>query len=611
MPVLRLLLPALLLVCVVRDAAARVVVVDNRSAGGGDGTYERPFKSFSEAQRGSAPSDIIYVAEGIGAYEESLTLKRGQMLIGDAYGLDAARVEFKAAFTEPSQPASQGPGPLIHGGVFAAGDNVIAGCTIAPDVGVGIGIFSPQGKIDIRKVFIRPGARATAISIQLCEVPITIDGGGITAESGNGLFIDGGRGDITVDHFPITGNFASALVVRGRSTGRVAFGSAAQLKIYDAFRDAVTIADNDVAVTFDSPMQIATRGGRGLVVTKSNRVTIAGVSRIDAINATALELHDAALDATFDHISAAGVAPGTLREGIIIDKSRGRLTITGNETNEPASGGTIRNAQAYGLRIVQSTGMRVANIDIIDSGHAATKCPADIAAQTNVRCAAGMNLRHLAESKFSNFRITGGAVGLNTNNLRNVSFDNIDIRNTGATATDAAVLMQESAGTITLTRCNIADGSGGQFAIEQRFNAVNFVIDRCTVSAPQRPMASAALFSIRVAGAGAANVRIDSTNFRENVGSAIDVEAKDTSSVSIAIDQSSAQSLGASFLDLSAHQTASARLAIHNTRVIAPGSNRPLVAVTLTDAARACADLSNNELVGGVPTPPLSVPTCQ
>jgi hypothetical protein len=611
MPVLRLLLPALLLVCVVRDAAARVVFVDNRAATGGDGSYERPFRTFSDAQLRSAPSDIIHVAEGIGAYEESLTLKRGQMLIGDAYGLDAARVEFNASFSEPSQPASQGPGPLIHGGIFTAGDNVIAGCTIAPDVGVGIGIFSPQGKIDVRKVFLRPTARATAISIQLCEVPITIDGGGITADGGNGLFIDGGRGDITVNHFPINGNFASALVVRGRTTGRVFFGSAVQVKIYDAVRDAVTIADNSVPVTFDSPMQIATRGGRGLVVTKSSRVTITGISRIDAINATALELHDAALDATFDHISAAGVAPGTLREGIIIDKSRGKLAITGNETNEPASGGTIRNAQAYGLRIVQSDGMRVANVDIIDSGHAATKCPADIVAQTNVRCAAGMNLRHVTESKLSNVRITGGAVGLNTNNIRNVSFDNIDIRNTGATATDAAVLMQESAGTITLTRCNIADGSGGQFAIEQRFNTVNFVLDRCTVSAPQRPTASAALLSIHVAGAGAANVRIDSGNFRENVGSAIDVDAKDTSSVSITIDQSSAQSLGASFLEVAAHQTANARVRLSNTRVIAPGSNRPLVAVALTDSARACADLSNNELVGGVPTPPLAVPPCQ
>jgi len=607
MPLLRLVVSLLLFVCVVRDAAARVVFVDN-SRTGGNGTYEQPFTTLADAQRSSAASDIIYVAEGSGAYEESITLKAGQMLIGSAYGLDAARIEFHATFSEPSQPASQGPGPLIHGGVYAAGDNVIAGLTIALDTGVGIAAFSPQGKIDIRKVFVKTGARGTGISLQSCDVAISIDGGGLTGEGGNGLFLDGGRGDVVVDHFPIRGAFTNALAIRNRIAGKVTFGSAAALKIDDASRDAITITDVRGPTAFDAPLQLVTHGGRGLFVTRSAHVTIAGNSRIDSTNAAALELHEAALDATFEHISATGVAPGVLREGIIIDKSRGKLAIAGDEQHTPASAGTIRNAQVYGIRIVQSSGFHLSDFDVFDSGSGSAKCPDDIVAATNVRCAAGLYLRHVTDSTFANVRITGGAVGVNANNVRNLTFDRFDIRGTGVTKTDAAMLMQESAGTITMTRCNIIDGLGGQLAIEQRFNPVAFIITDCTIAAPERPTASAALFSVRAAGAGAVDIHITNTNFRENAGSAIEVEARETSRVSVTIDKSTAQNLGASFVDITARQTANARLSLHGTRVVAPGSSRPLLALTLTDAATGCADIANNDLVGAANIAAIAIP---
>lgn len=605
MPFLRRVLPLLLLVCVVRDAAARVIFVDN-SRSGGNGTFELPFATIAEAQRTSATSDIIYVFDGNHPYEESVTLKRGQMLIGSAYGLDAARADFNATFSEPSQPASQGPGPLIHGGVYVAGDNVVAGFTIAPDVTVGITAYSPEGKIDIRKVWVRPGARGTGISIQSSDVAVSIDGGGMIGEGGNGIFFDGGRGDIVVDHFPIRGSFATALAIRNRASGNVKFGSAAPLKIDDATRDAITLTDLQGTITFDAPLQIVTHGGRGLAALRARHVVIAGKSRIDATNATALELHDVALDATFDRINASGVAPGVLREGIIIDKSRGKLVISGDDQHTPASAGTIRNAQAFGMRIVQSVGFRLSDFDVIDSGSGA-KCPEDIVAATNVRCAAGLYLRHLTDAKFENVRISGGAVGVNTNNIRNVTFDLLDVRGTGVTPTDAALLMQESAGAITLTRCNIADGTGGQISIEQRFSPVAFTFDRCTIAAPQRPMASAALVSVHTVGAGAVTLRINDTNLRENAGSAIEAEAGETSSISIAIDKSSAQNLGGAFVELTARQSANARLAMHGTRVVAPGSSKPLVSMTLKEMARGCGDVAGNDLVGGANVAPVAI----
>lgn len=604
----RLLLSILFCVAIASSAAAGVIYVDNRAASG-NGSLDTPFPTLGEAQRVSRTGDVIYVAVGSGEYRESLTLKRGQMLIGAAYGLDAARVEFNAAISAPSLPAVQGTGPLIRGGIYAAGGNVIAGCTLAPDSGPALAAFSPEGRLDVRAVFIQPARRAIGISLQASDAPVSIVGGSlISADYGSGIFIDGGRGDIAIDHFPVSGSFSTAVAIRGRRGGKISFGSAAPLRVDDASGDAVSIAGNEGTIAFDRPLRIATRsGGRGLVVARSTRVTVAGRSSIDTVNATALDVRDAALDATFERISAAGVAPGRLNEGVVLDKSKGRLAITGNEANEVASGGTIRNAQLYGIRIVQSEAVRVANVDITDSGSAATKCPADIVADTNVRCAAGMYLRHLASSRFEHIRINGGAVGVNTNNVSDLTFDKLDVRNTGATRTDPAVLMQESGGTITLNGCTIADGSGGQLAIEQRFNRVAFVLTRCAIAAPQRPMASEALVAVRAAGQGSVTFDLAESDLRENAGSAIRAEAREQSSIAIAVQSSTALNLGGSFLDVAAAEGSAVRVTMHATRVVARGSDRSLVAVNLTGAARGCVDVSGNELISGGTVPPIAI----
>jgi hypothetical protein len=575
--------------------ARNVIFVDNAGTAG-TGTAAHPFTTLLDAQRFAQEGDIIYVADGVAPYEGPVTLKRRQMLIGSAYGLDAARLDFHADFTGPSMPAVQGPGPTIHGGVYLSGDNVVAGCSIAVEAGIGIAAFSPQGPVDLRKVYILSSKRGIGISIQSSDVKISIDGGGLTAaDGGSGIFIDGGLGDVTFDRFPIGGSFSTAVAIMRRTLGTVAFRNGSPVKVDDAVRDAVTIVNNKGSVLFDLPLLLVTHGGRGLVLTVSEKVTIGGASKIDSTNAAALEVHDAMLDATFDHLSATGVAPGRMNEGVVLDKLRGRFAVTGD--GKAASGGTIRNAQLYGMRIVQSSAVRIANVDVVDSGSAAAKCPEDIVKSTNVRCSAGVYLRHVAASKLENIRITGGSgVGLNTNNIDSVTFDALEIANSGATASDPALLMQESVGTLSLSRCTITDGGGGQIAIEQRFNGAIFSFDRCTVAAPQKPTAPA-LMSVRASLDGTVDVRMTNARFSDNAGAGISIESRDRSKVSIAVDDSTAQHLGSSFLEVIARQTSRVRVAVHRTRVIAPGSAQALIAAALFDGSRGCVDVSNNELV--------------
>ena len=102
-------------------------------------------------------------------------------------------------------------------------------------------------------------------------------------------------------------------------------------------------------------------------------------------------------------------------------------------------------------------------------------------------------------------------------------------------------------------------------------------------------------------------VDISASDFRENAGSAIHVEAREQSAVTIAVEMSSSQNLGASFLDVTATQSALARVLLHSTRVTARGSDRSLVSVNLADAARGCVDVSGNELISGGAHPTIAI----
>src|SRR5205085_10578990 len=101
----------------VHAATERVVFVDNRAEPGGVGTVERPFTSIGNAMRVSHEFDVIYVAETSLPYRDTITLRRGQMLIGSAYGLDAVRAELHVDLDAPPTPAARGAGPMIEGSI--------------------------------------------------------------------------------------------------------------------------------------------------------------------------------------------------------------------------------------------------------------------------------------------------------------------------------------------------------------------------------------------------------------------------------------------------------------------------------------------------------------
>jgi hypothetical protein len=595
-------------------AARNVYFVDNaRTAGPAVGSFEKPFTTLAQAASVSHDGDVIYVADGNAPYDGSILLKRGQLLIGSAYGLDAVAVDLKEVLSAPPTPAVQGPGPTIHGGVWLSGDNVVAGFTIAAESGSAIGASAPSGPITVRKTYIRTAARATALYLAQCSFPITIDGGGIEASAfGSGISIDGGIAAITFDRFPVTGSFTSAIAISNRGGGAVKFRNGSKIAIDDA-RNAIVISNSKGPIAFEMPVAIATRGGRGLVVTSSGPVVFSGgASRIATTNGAALEVHDARLTATFDRVSAEGVAPGVLNEGIVIDKLTGKISVTGQD-GKAGSGGTIRKARLYGIRITQSADVRLSSIDIADSGSASAECPEDLDRKSNVRCAAGLYLRHVARSHLDDIAITGGgASGLTANNVRDVVFEGLHVSGNGTDAKDPSVLIQEAGGTITFNRCRLTDGAGGGIVAEQRFNAGRLVFEHCEISAPNRPSAAPYLVRVQTVGDGKLQLAFNALQLRDSAGSAFSASASDSSTLSLAIVDSYAEHLGGSFVDIAARQPTHVAFSLRGTRVAAPGSvGRPLISIEggddPADAFDACIDIAGNTLTFGGGAPAIRV----
>jgi hypothetical protein len=594
-------------------AVGRRVIYVERGHTGGTGSYGSPLGSLAEAQQMSHPGDVIFVAESMTPYEESITLQKGQMLIGSAFGLDAVRSELHIDVDAPSLPAAQGTGPIFHGTISLPGDNILAGCTVIADGKNGAGVVaqSPQGPITLRTMFLRSSNDAWAFYAENSAFEITWTNGRLdAARHGSGILINGGSGNVTVNHVAIAGEFANAIAVRGRTAGTVAFRNGSAIKVSDASREAVALTDSRGSIVFESPLQVKTSGGRGLVANHIQRLAVTGGSSwIETTNATAADIRDAGLDVVFDRISAEGVAPGRLTDAVILDKVRGRFEITGDGTLA-GSGGIIRNALSYGMRLTQSTAIHVRNMTIAGGGSldSPDECPQDVPKQTNLRCRAGLYLRHLERAAFENITIEdNGGVGLNTNNLTDVTFSDVHVSRTGDRPTEPALLIDEARGRITFTRCSFVDGGGGAVVVEQRFNKARLTFNGCDIAAPQRPLAAASLFRAHAGGAGQLELELLSTRVHDNAQSGIEVAATDASTVVFTARDSYFERLGSTAVGLAASQSAKVRVLVTGSHIIVPAVvDKPLLTVHGADASAVCVDAFANEIIGGG-NPPIRI----
>jgi hypothetical protein len=573
----------------VQAAPLRVVFVDNRAEAGGIGTAGRPFSTLDEAIAKARDFEVLHVAETDQPYLANITLRRGQMLIGSAYGLDALQNEFKMELDVPPTPAVQGPGPLIRGSVGLSGDNVVAGVTIETSVPAAIHAVSPAGPISVFSTYIRTSSGALGVWLNANDFPATFRGGGITASGGGGVTLHAGRGEVLFDRFDIQGTFTTVIDIRNRM-GPVLFRGKAAIEAAAASQPAVTIADCAGRVDIDVPLRI-TASARGLSIVNSSVKIGAPSSRVATTGATALEVRDSAVEAAFADVSASGGD-----RGIVIDKLRGSLAI---------AGGTIRDARVYGITISQSSGIRLAKMKLIDNGSGdRSKCDDAIEVNTNLRCGAALHLRHVSRSEFEDIAVAGGKqIGLNANNLEDVSFSGLDIRGVGDEPGEAAVVIDEVKGTVKFARCTFEDSAGGAVIVAQQFNSASITFDVCTFGALARPSAAEHLIVFRTSGSGRLDAAVRYSRLHDSAASAIGAVGRDESAIQVTIGDSNLHGFGRSAIEVAARDRSRASLTLRGTTIATQSSTLPAVDVSAVVTASACADLTDNQISTGGASP--------
>src|SRR5258708_7380477 len=245
------LLQILLLVVTLPALAARVVFVDNARPTGGDGSAQSPYATIASGAGSGA--EVVYVAQTATPYVESMTLRKGQMLIGSAYGLDAIAAEMKTSFGVAA-PAQVGTGPIIRGTIAVMGDNVLAGCTMVIDrSSSGLVASAVDGRLVVRGVTFQTSQRSFAIILQAQHGPVSIIGGGVVAAGeGSGLLIACGCGAGLNEALPMTRAVGTAVRIFDRTGGAVTFRNGSPIRVEDASDHAIVLM-NTVAtavVTF-------------------------------------------------------------------------------------------------------------------------------------------------------------------------------------------------------------------------------------------------------------------------------------------------------------------------------------------------------------------------
>lgn len=537
----------------------RVVYVDNRAEPGGNGNAEHPFVTIGEAIRRSNPSEVIFVAETDRPYrEDNLTLKRGQLLVGSSYGLEAVRTDLHTDVDAPTTPAARGAGPLIEGSVILSGDNAVAGMNIASSSAAALAASSATGPITVVSTNIRTAKGAIGIALNSLEFPATITGCSLTGEGGAGIVIYAGRGEVVFDRFTLGGTFTSVLDIRNRE-GAVTFRGRGAIDVADATQPAVTIADCTARVAFELPLRVAAHA-RVLAITNS-KVRIAGDgSRLSAAAGNALEVHDSTLDVSLAAVSAAA-------GGIVIDKIHGSLAVTG-QAQQPGSGGTV----AKTIDVTQSENVRLANMS-----------------------ASALHLRHLAHSAIENVDTTG----LYGSNIEDLRFDGLHVR--------GSAVLDEIKQKATFSRCTFEDGA---LQLTQQFNTAKVVFETCMFSAAGQPAAATHLLIVRAQAIGKLDVALRNCEMHDNAASALRGEASGTSALTLGITDSRFERLGRAAIEVAAREQARAAFVLRGTTVLTPGTtDSPAVDVTTAGAATVCADLIGNQVVNGGAVPAVRIPS--
>lgn len=496
--ILRLLLITVVLLSFGSTASAATWLVDSRGAANGDGSTARPFTTLREAQEASGAGDTIVIARGSGPYAESIELKEGQTL------------------TAASDPATEKVAVIDAKGTAA------------------IVVRNASG-ITIHDIAIELSGDADGVVLDRVTGNVSLRGGGLTGRSsGTAIRVDGGDASIAIERFPIAIASGTAVAIRNRRGGAVAFGEGSPITVSLGARPAVVLTDNKGQYAFNDAVRVTTSGAPSLTIRKTERVSMtAATNELAATGAEALLVGGSVVDLRLRSMSIDG-ATQPVEQGALIEGATGTIVVTGDATT-PGSGGTIRGVKKRGISIARSSGITLRNMIFSNSPSAngidALKCGTPAASGEHLACAAAIHLQDVSAIDLDRIRIEDSAqAAIAGDTVRDLTMTSVEIRGAGDETNEHGVQFRNVAGALRVEECTIEGSEARQLFVLNDTGEATIDVRKSSFRGGPPPNGQQGIL-LQTAGDARLRFTVDGVKFADHFSNAIQLVVAGTSDV--------------------------------------------------------------------------------
>jgi len=266
-----------------------------------------------------------------------------------------------------------------------------------------------------------------------------------------------------------------------------------------------------------SSLVVSTTTGAGIVGT-AGTLNVSGTSTVTSTSASAIDLTNMTLGATFSSISASNAAIG--------------IKLTNTTGSFASNGGTVSTMTTAGLKASNATNVSLSNMTFTNAatanGDTAANC-SNLATGSNANCNAAIDLLTVSGASLTNVTVDGSAqVGINGRNVSGFSLVNSEVKNAGNESGENGVQFQNLSGTVTLTNANIHNNQARQMYVENLSGSMVMTVSGSTFSTSSAPNGSHGLF-VSSRNAASSTVNVGTSTFSDNFGNGIQVNGANSS----------------------------------------------------------------------------------
>ncbi|MDC8011166.1 tandem-95 repeat protein [Tahibacter soli] len=302
-------------------------------------------------------------------------------------------------------------------------------------------------------------------------------------------------------------------------------------------------------VNFSGGLTITSASGDGIDATGGGTLTVTAPGAV--VNTISTTGTGTSLNMATTQIGAGGLTfrsitnNGTGANGISLVNTgtaagNGGLVITGVGTTNN-SGGTINNHSVRGIHTNGLKSLSLSNMGFTSNGtnqDAAATC-GDALNATNTNCGAAINMLATSAVSLSNVDVSGGTqMGINGNDVNNLTMDDVTVQNVGDEVLEDGVQLVNLRGTANITNSSFTGNFHRQFEVQNRNAATALTLTVNNVTFDRNTYVSTSGQNVLIAGHGTSQpmtTTITNSIFRRSFGSAITAQGVDNAAMTFNI----------------------------------------------------------------------------